>query len=252
MINTNSPETEQSESGRAAANRANSQHSTGPRTETGKKLSSLNALRHGLTGHIIVMPEEDLTAYQRQTRTFFDDLKPKGALEEQLVQALADTAWRLNRIPALEANLLTLGMNAHTGSIDLDIDKETHHAEVRTALATAQAVHDSIRTLSSLSMHDHRLTRKFESTLKQLTALQAARREREKSEQEADLPYDPAANGFVLTNGEKRRVVTGSPLSTRRATYVHASRFRRLGTAGACHHCPTVGALLLPQRHHRF
>jgi hypothetical protein len=34
---------------RAAINRANSQHSTGPRTESGKQRSSLNALRHGLT-----------------------------------------------------------------------------------------------------------------------------------------------------------------------------------------------------------
>jgi hypothetical protein len=213
MNNTNSTETEQSESGRAAANRANSQHSTGPRSDAGKKRSSLNALRHGLTSQIVVMPEEDLTAYQLHARTYFDDFKPKGAVEQQLVQALADTAWRLNRIPALEANVLTLGMHAHTGAIDLEIDKESHHAEVRAALATAQAVHDSIRTLSSLSMHDHRLTRKFESTLKQLTALQAARNEREKSElaeaakllemhQEKDLPYDPSEDGFVLTNGE--------------------------------------------------
>jgi hypothetical protein len=34
---------------RAAINRANAQHSTGPRTESGKQRSSLNALRHGLT-----------------------------------------------------------------------------------------------------------------------------------------------------------------------------------------------------------
>ena len=92
MNNTNSTETEQSESGRAITNRANSQHSTGPRSDAGKKRSSLNALRHGLTSQIIVMPEEDLPAYQRQTRTFFDDLQPKGAVEQHLVQALADTA----------------------------------------------------------------------------------------------------------------------------------------------------------------
>ena len=31
------------------ANRANARHSTGPRTESGKQRSSLNALRHGLS-----------------------------------------------------------------------------------------------------------------------------------------------------------------------------------------------------------
>jgi hypothetical protein len=192
---------------RAAINRANSQQSTGPRTDAGKKRSSLNALRHGLTGHTIVMPAEDLTAYHRHTQRFFADLKPNGALEEQLVQTLADTAWRLNRVPALETNLLTLGMNAHSESVDTD------HPEVRVALATAQGLQDNIRTLSSLSMHEHRLTRKFDMTLKQLTSLQANRREREKSElenagdllemhKEEELPYDPTKDGFVFTNDE--------------------------------------------------
>jgi hypothetical protein len=36
-------------SNRAEINRANARHSTGPRTEAGKKRSSLNALRHGIT-----------------------------------------------------------------------------------------------------------------------------------------------------------------------------------------------------------
>jgi hypothetical protein len=49
---------------RTEINRANSQHSTGPKTEAGNQRSSLNALRHGLTGQIVVMPTEDLQAYQ--------------------------------------------------------------------------------------------------------------------------------------------------------------------------------------------
>ncbi len=91
---------------RAEINRANSQHSTGPRTPAGKQRSSLNALRHGLTGHVIVLPSEDRAAYETHTQRLFDDLQPKGALEEQLVQSLADTSWRINRIAALETNLL--------------------------------------------------------------------------------------------------------------------------------------------------
>src|SRR5580700_10520003 len=82
---------------RAEINRANSQHSTGPRTAAGKQRSSLNALRHGLTGHVIVLPAEDHAAYESHTQRFFADLQPNGALETQLVQSLADTSWRLNR-----------------------------------------------------------------------------------------------------------------------------------------------------------
>src|ERR1700685_3206451 len=47
---------------RMEANRRNAQHSTGPRTEAGLKISSLNALRHGLTSRVVVLPSEDLSA----------------------------------------------------------------------------------------------------------------------------------------------------------------------------------------------
>src|ERR1019366_1586749 len=88
---------------RAAINRQNAQKSTGPRTEAGKKRSSLNALRHNLTGQIIIiMTEEGMQAYKKFTQGFHDDLQPKGALETQLVQTMADCSWRLNRCRANE------------------------------------------------------------------------------------------------------------------------------------------------------
>src|ERR1700693_3393371 len=105
---------------RASVNRENARHSTGPRTETGKQRSSLNALRHGLTGQTIVLPCEDLAAYQTFTKRFFDDLQPRGVIEEQLVQTLADASWRLNRARAIETNLLTLGQTENQDSITTD------------------------------------------------------------------------------------------------------------------------------------
>src|SRR5262249_29980751 len=87
---------------RAEINRANAQHSTAPRTEAGKKRSSLNALRHGLTGHVIVMPGEDLAAYERFAKAFFDEHQPKTPTEEMLVQTIVDVSWKLNRAVALE------------------------------------------------------------------------------------------------------------------------------------------------------
>jgi hypothetical protein len=92
---------------RVEINRANAQHSTGPKTEAGKQRSSLNALRHGLTSQIVVMPTEELEAYQLHLKSFTEEYDPKGATESNLVQALADASWRLNRVVALETNLLT-------------------------------------------------------------------------------------------------------------------------------------------------
>jgi len=60
---TATPETKISER-RLAANRANAQLSTGPRTEEGKAVSSLNAVKTGLCGRIVLVPsEEDVAAY---------------------------------------------------------------------------------------------------------------------------------------------------------------------------------------------
>jgi hypothetical protein len=94
---------------RAEINRANAQHSTGPKTESGKQRSSQNALRHGLTSQIVVMPTEELEVYQLHLKSFAEEYDPKGATESNLVQALADASWRLNRVVALETNLLMQG-----------------------------------------------------------------------------------------------------------------------------------------------
>jgi hypothetical protein len=57
---------------RARANRSNALLSTGPRTDSGKQRSSLNALRHGLTAACAVLQSEDRAAYDAHCRGFFD------------------------------------------------------------------------------------------------------------------------------------------------------------------------------------
>jgi hypothetical protein len=198
---------------RAAINRENAQKSTGPKTEAGKQKSSLNALRHGLTGQTVVLPSEDLAAYERFTQNFHDDFKPSGALEIQLVQSLASQAWRLNRAEALETNLLTLGLHRHAESF------VTENAQVHDALAIAAALGEQTKALSTLSLHQNRIARTFERTLKQLREIQAERRAKDNQEmlraswhyhlhaEENKAsgkiePYNPADHGFVFTTAE--------------------------------------------------
>jgi len=59
-----------------AANRANAAHSCGPKTEEGKKRSSLNATRHGLTARAVVLPREDQNEYLAFSKKIIDDLDP--------------------------------------------------------------------------------------------------------------------------------------------------------------------------------
>ena len=73
-------------------NRANAQHSTGPRSESGKQRSALNALTHGLTARTAVLPSEDPAAYEQHHRQFLDEHRPATPTETQLVHELADTS----------------------------------------------------------------------------------------------------------------------------------------------------------------
>ncbi len=197
--------TPQPEINRAQINIANAQHSTGPKTPEGKKKSSLNALRHGLTGQIVVMPNDDLAAYRSHVKSFADECDPQGAIEANLVQALADASWRLNRAAALEANLLTLAAVRHPLILD------DAPSQIRDALATAAALESQTKALANLSIHTQRLSRQFERTAAQLRELQETRRAREKAELESLLDimemheskgehYHPSADGFVFTN----------------------------------------------------
>src|SRR5258708_20543536 len=106
FMNNNTVPITDRDAARSARNRANAAHSTGPKTEAGKKRSSLNAYRHGLTGQTIILPAEDLAAYQAFTRTFFDRYKPVDIIEKQLVQSLPDTSWLPNPLPALTPHLI--------------------------------------------------------------------------------------------------------------------------------------------------
>ena len=89
-----------------AANRANAQKSTGPRTPEGKARSALNALTHGLTAITPVLPDEDPTTYEALRQRLFEQYRPVLALEAELVEALANTLWRLRRVGPMEAGIL--------------------------------------------------------------------------------------------------------------------------------------------------
>jgi hypothetical protein len=192
---------------RTARNRENASHSTGPKTEAGKKRSCLNALRHGLTGHTMVLPDEDLVAYQDLTDQFFDDFKPVGILEKHLVQALADTSWRLRRVSALESTLLGRCSSDHQDNI------VTEQPEAHAALVVSEGRRDRTRSLAVYSVHGARLSRQFEKTLDKLEKVQEKRRVAEASQlddaaalfqmdQKQGLPYQPSEDGFVLSNSE--------------------------------------------------
>jgi hypothetical protein len=87
-----------------AANIANSQTSTGPRTEAGRAASSQNATTTGLfSAHDLIRPGEELF-YEQYKAALHHDLSPVGVLEHDLVDSLLRAMWRLRRCGLVEAD----------------------------------------------------------------------------------------------------------------------------------------------------
>ena len=187
------------------ANRENSQKSTGPRTPEGKKRSSLNATRHGLTGQIVVMPYEDLEAYHSFVDAYIRDLHPKNEPEKQLALDMANTVWKLNRASSIENGIYAIG---HHDNADRN---EVDDPEVHAALTAATTYLENSWQLENLSRQENRLRRGLHQSTKLYQDMQDRRRKQEREEMAQalaiaktskmqNLPYDPATDGFVLSN----------------------------------------------------
>src|SRR5581483_4065311 len=98
-----------------AANRANAQKSTGPRTAAGKAASRLNARKHGILSKEVLV--RALNRYENERELvrlhewFRDDLQPVGPVEELLVDQIVTAQWRLRRVFQAEAGEIATNMD---------------------------------------------------------------------------------------------------------------------------------------------
>jgi hypothetical protein len=87
---------------RIAANRANAQRSTGPRSEEGKARSSQNAVRHGLFTHAVGFPaaplEEERPIFDAIVKAGRERYQPGDAEEALMVDRIAALWWELQRV----------------------------------------------------------------------------------------------------------------------------------------------------------
>ncbi len=82
---------------RAEINRQNAQHSTGPRTPTGKLASSRNSLKHGLASGEMIIPGEDQAALEALRHDLLEEYRPANPTEELLVTEMAQSWWLTQR-----------------------------------------------------------------------------------------------------------------------------------------------------------
>ena len=87
------------------ANRLNSLNSTGPKTDAGKAVSSLNRLRHGLYAETLILPGEDTAEFEILHRSLEDHYQPQDPIQQKMVDELAALQWKMVRLELAEGLL---------------------------------------------------------------------------------------------------------------------------------------------------
>ncbi len=173
------------------ANRANSQLSTGPRTTAGRAKSSRNALKTGLTGKTVLLSNDDAEHYRFHVTRFFELFRPATERESELVQTLADTQWRLNRIPTLEMGIYALA------EIEFAEQYEDYEPVQAKALIQTQAYIKYNKQINNLYLQENRLRRQYQNDHKELLKLIDERQTRQQVEAAGQKRTTTATRPFI-------------------------------------------------------
>src|SRR5690349_3980566 len=141
-----------------AANQANAQLSTGPKSEVGRAAAARNNCRHGLTprSEFWVLPCESQTDYLKLLAQFQQEHQPETPTEETLVQALAEHHWLRHRSMRLEEACFDFT----TGQI---IDERKVALYLRYQTTHERAFHKALNDLLKLRAEKRKAEIGFES-----------------------------------------------------------------------------------------
>ena len=113
----------------------------------------MNALKHGLSGQDLCLQADESLPYFELALRYIEDLRPVGVREEQLAQKIIDGNWRLNRVAAIENDLLSQDSSAEAWLADCS----------------------GPRALESLGRHEARIARTLSKMTADFDALQDRR-----------------------------------------------------------------------------
>jgi hypothetical protein len=89
------------------SNQPNRSRSTGPKTEAGKRVSAQNAVKFGFFSTKALLPGESAEEFAEFQAAVQQQLAPRNAMEAHVVEQYVPLAWRLRRLPEMEASAFT-------------------------------------------------------------------------------------------------------------------------------------------------
>jgi hypothetical protein len=179
-----------------------------PKPEPPGERRTLNAYRHGLTGHVRFTTAGDEQAYKKHCAGYHEDLTPKGALETDLTQSVADGRWRLKRASQMENAIVAITLGRPD---QMKCDSE----EATIAFAHAYAWLDRGKDLNLLTLYERRIQSNFKNDLALLELLQSQRRGREEQAAREAAEQAAAAQQAQAADAEQVPAPPPSPLRRR-------------------------------------
>ena len=175
----------------------NSSHiSTGPRTDAGKAVSSMNSLKHGLTAKTVVLRGENRADFDRLHHQLLAEHEPQGALETEIVAEIAACLWRLQRARRYESTIL-----------------ETSSFELFVSHTQAKGFETLLRYMASIE-------RQLNRAIIRLREVQTQRRKEETPRRPATKALSATASQFVSSpelTTDHRPLTTSQELTTKPA-----------------------------------
>ena len=142
-----------------AANRANAQHSSGPKTDSGRATSSQNHTSHGLARHngaFVLLPTEDPNGFEFLKTALAAEHQPTSETESILLITMAEAHWLANRAQNLQNGCF----DPQTGQIT---DTKTFSLYLRYQTTHTRAFHKSLNDLLKIRAERRKEQNGFEA-----------------------------------------------------------------------------------------
>jgi hypothetical protein len=152
-----------------AANRLNSQESTGPRSEVGKQASRMNALKSGIHAQSHIIRGEDPEAFAQLAAEYNAEFHPVTPHQRDLVDTLVHNQWHIRRLRAIEVDLWAAEFDEKD---HFTVDPKNHYDVRRRQFPLRSAYQGQEKRLERLQRCLHACERSSQRALKQLHELQ--------------------------------------------------------------------------------
>jgi hypothetical protein len=162
----------------------------------------MNALKHGLTGKTVLLPNDNADEYNRILNAYIDHYNPATEEELRLVQSVVDSAWRVQRCQMLETGILA------KGEMEFAAKYEDQSPARRAQLISTEAHLKYEKSIRNLQIQEARLYRRMEKDKSELLRLQTIRKREELMAAEAANPavnHPNRSNGFEFSTPVSHR-----------------------------------------------